>query len=36
MDWPRVGTRRPGFTAKVRNSEAAITTITIRSDWLVK
>ena len=36
MDWPRVGTSRPGLTARVRNSDAAITTITISSDWLVK
>ena len=36
MDWPRVGTSRPGLTARVRNSAAATATITISSAWLVK
>ena len=36
MDWPRVGTRRPGFTAKVRNSDEASATMIIKSAWLVK
>src|SRR6201996_8487642 len=31
MDWPRVGTRRFGFTASDRNSDDTATTITIKS-----
>ena len=36
MDWARVGTSRPGLTARLRNSDDATTTMIINSAWLVK